>query len=151
MHKKSLTGRQMFSDAACVDYAAKWSSVIVMDHYRGPGDMENALHAAAREARVPHGFIWRLKYRRDSVKLAPLDYLISLAKAYGAEPRRREMARDPLADAVAAELIKLAEMFREVDTRDSRAAASELLDTACEMGCAACPVGEACRAVDDLR
>lgn len=141
----------MFSDAACVDYAAKWSSVIVKDHYRGPGDMENALRAAAQEAKVPYGFLWRLKYRLGSVKTVSPSALFSLAKAYGAKPRRREMARDPLADAVAAELIKLAEMFREVDTRASRAAADELLDTACEMGCETCPVGEACRSVGNQR
>lgn len=151
MHKKSLTDRQMFSDAACVEYAATWSSVIVKDHYRGPGDMENALRAAATEAKVPYGFLWRLKYRRATVKVVSPASLFRLAKAYGAKPCRREMARDPLADAVAVELMKLAETFREVDTRASRKAASELLDTACEMGCETCPVGEACRAVADGR
>ena len=141
MHKKSLTDFQMFSDAACVRCARSWAGVIIKDYYDGPGTMPRALKAAAHAADLPHGFIWRLKYRPGEIKLPPMQYMIKLAVAY-CKPEHRSKARDPMADAVAAEFLKLAETFRGLDTNIGRAASAELLLAACDMGECSGPVGE---------
>lgn len=146
MHKKSLTDFQMFSDAACVGYARSWAEVIIKDHYDGPGTMPRALKAAARDAKVPHGFIWRLKYRPTEIKLPPMQYLLQLAVAY-CKPEHRSKARDPMADFVAAEFLKLAETFRGFDTDNGRAASAEMLAASCKMGECTCPLGEGCGAL----
>ena len=147
MRKIPLTDCQMFSDAACVNAASKWTEVIVMDHYRGPGDMDNALHAAARETKLPHGFIWKLRYRRSSVKLPPFDYMLKLAVAYGQKRRQGAKARDPMADALAAEFLKLAETFRGIDADIYRSASAGLLSSAHSLGADIGGGGEAGRAV----
>lgn len=146
MHKKSLTDFQMFSDAACVGYARSWADVIIKDHYAGPGTTPHALKATAHEAKVPYGFIWRLKYRPAEIKLPPMQYLLQLAVAY-CKPEHRSKARDPMADLVAAEFLKLAETFRGFDTDNDRAASAEMLAASCEMGECTCPLGEGCGAV----
>ena len=141
MHKKSLTDCQMFSDAACVQYASSWADVVVEGHYHGPGYMEPALRAAARDTKIPHGFLWKLRYRRSSIKLPPFQYMARLAEAYVEMRKAGAKARDPQADAVAAEFLKLAETLREFNSRlpreeaaGLRAAAQSLVPDSGEMG-----------------
>jgi hypothetical protein len=151
MDKKFLTDRQMLSDAACVDIASSWAEVIVKDHYRGPGDLDNAMRAASREAKVPHGFLWKLRYRRSSVKLPPFGYLINLAVAYGKKRRAGAKSRDPKADAVAAEFLKLAETFRGMDADIYRKASDDLLASASALSATTGETGEEGSALADGR
>lgn len=132
----------MFSDAACVKAAGHWADAIVQDRYRGPGDMASAMHGAARDTKVPHGFIWKLRYRRSSISLPPFQYLFNLAIEYSRKPRPEARKRDPIADALAAEFLKLAETFRGLDADIYREASAEMLASACSVGHSAFESGE---------
>jgi transposase-like protein len=56
---------------------------------RGPGDTENAMRSIAREYGVDYGTLWRLRYRRSSIKDIGVTVYMSLKAAYQAECERQ--------------------------------------------------------------
>lgn len=105
----------MISDAAVVDQMSSWADHIVDGRNRGPGDLNNAMRAAARETGVPYGFFWKLRYRRDQVKKAPATYFFRLMGAYAEFRRRQEVSAKAEATALADHFLKLAEAMRASD------------------------------------
>lgn len=142
MLKNRFTENKMLSDAACVKVASVWAEAVVKHHYTGPGEMARALDLAAKDADIPRGFLWKLRYRRSDIKLAPFQYMVALAVAYTKKRRAGVKSRDPKADAVAAEFLKLAETFRGMDADIYRQASDDLLASARALGAEAGEAGE---------
>ena len=75
--------------AEYLDEAAQWSKDLTRMHSRGPGDTENAVRSIAREYGVDYGTIWRLRYRRSSLRDIGVTVYMRLRAAYQAECRRQ--------------------------------------------------------------
>ncbi len=85
MRKKGLP----MSDAAYLDQAATWSKDLTRMKARGPGDTENAMRQIEREYGVDYWTIWKLRYRRSSVRDIGVAAYMKLQAAYQAECQRQ--------------------------------------------------------------
>ena len=88
MCKLRLIGKKM-PRSAYLDEAAGWSKDLTRMRSRGPGDTENAMRSIAREYGVDYGTLWRLRYRRSSIKDIGVTVYMSLKAAYQAECERQ--------------------------------------------------------------
>lgn len=88
MFKKFLTDVQM-SDVTYIEQAADWSKELTRMRARGPGDTENAMRAIEREYGVDYWTLWRLRYRRGSIKDIGVSIYMRLREAYQAECDRQ--------------------------------------------------------------
>ena len=77
------------SDAAYIDTAQRWSKDLTRMKARGPGDTENAMRMIEREYGIDYGFLWSLRYRRDSLRTISISVYQKIAAAYRAECQRQ--------------------------------------------------------------
>lgn len=75
--------------SAYLDEAALWSRELVRMRSRCPGDTENAMRSIEREYGVDYWVIWRLRYRRSSLKDIGVGVYMLLKSAYQAECERQ--------------------------------------------------------------
>ena len=102
------------AQSAYLDEAARWSRDLTRMRSRGPGDTENAMRAVEREYGVDYGTIWRLRYRRSSLRDIGVTAYMRLKAAYEAECQRQ-----------------LRKLKNEIATTEAACgAASDLLDEA---------------------
>jgi hypothetical protein len=87
---KFLLRKTQMTDASYVDHAAYWAAEIVERESRGPGDLDNAMHRAARHAGVPYSALWALRYRKPKDVLASIYF--ALRDAYEMERARQLQA-----------------------------------------------------------
>ncbi len=80
MGKKSLSEDQM-SAAEYVDRAAQWSRDLTRFRSRGSGDLENAMRAIERDYGIDYWILWRLRYRKQSIKSLCVSIYARLAQA----------------------------------------------------------------------
>ena len=57
------------SDAAYLDQAKSLTKEMTRLRSRGPGDTDNAMRDIARDYGIDYGFLWRLRYRREGLKI----------------------------------------------------------------------------------
>lgn len=88
MRKFSLVKKQM-SNVAYLDNAARWSKDLTRMRSRGPGDTENAMRSIERDYGVDYWTLWRLRYRRSSLKDIGVSAYMHLKAAYEAECERQ--------------------------------------------------------------
>lgn len=88
MRKFVLKESQM-PQSAYLDEAARWSRDLTRMRSRGPGDTENAMRSIEREYGVDYGTIWRLRYRRSSLRDIGVTAYMLLKAAYEAECQRQ--------------------------------------------------------------
>jgi hypothetical protein len=84
-------GKKVFpmSDAAYIDAAQKWSKDLTRMKARGPGDTENAMRQIEREYGIDYGFLWSLRYRRESLRTISISVYEGIRAAYRAECERQ--------------------------------------------------------------
>ena len=87
MCKFSKTESKM-SDAYLED-AARWSKDLTRMRTRGPGDIENAMRSIEREYGVDYWTLWRLRYRRSSLRDIGVSAYMRLKDAYQHECQRQ--------------------------------------------------------------
>jgi hypothetical protein len=75
--------------SAYLDEAVRWSKDLTRMRSRGPGDTENAMRSLARDYGVDYWTIWRLRYRRSSIKDIGVIVYMRLKAAYQAECERQ--------------------------------------------------------------
>ncbi|VIO73859.1 hypothetical protein [Bradyrhizobium ivorense] len=75
--------------SAYLDEAVRWSKGLTQMRSRGPGDTDIAMRAIAREYGVSYAALWRLRYRRSSLKDIGVSVYMKLKAAYEAECRRQ--------------------------------------------------------------
>lgn len=80
------------SAAAYVEEAKEWAHKATLSHVRFPGDYGPAMGRVAREARIPVGVLWRLRYR--SPKSIATEHYAALG-AYFADQQSRYRAERP--------------------------------------------------------
>lgn len=88
--KKNLVGDQM-SDAAYIEDAVHWSKELTRLKTRGPGDLENGMRQIERQYGVDYWTLWRMRYRRSSIKNISVSIYMRLQFAYHAECERQQM------------------------------------------------------------
>lgn len=84
MYKNSLP-----SSSAYLDEAERWSRELVRMRSRGPGDTGNAMRSLERDYGVDYWVIWRLRYRRSSLKDIGVSVYMGLKAAHHAECERQ--------------------------------------------------------------
>jgi len=75
--------------SAYLDEAVKWSKDLTKMRSRGAGDTENAMRSIERDYGVDYGVMWRLRYRRASLKDIGVTAYMRLKAAYEAECQRQ--------------------------------------------------------------
>lgn len=88
MRKLSWVKKQM-SNVAYLDNAARWSKDLTRMRSRGPGDTENAMRSIEREYGVDYWTLWRLRYRKSTLRDIGVSAYMTLKAAYEAECERQ--------------------------------------------------------------
>lgn len=76
-------------NAIYLDDAVRWSKDLTRMRARGPGDIENAMRLIEREYGVDYWILWRLRYRRSSLRDIGITAYMRLKAAYQAECERQ--------------------------------------------------------------
>lgn len=77
------------SEAAYIDNAEQWSKDLTRMKVRGAGDTENAMRQIEREYGIDYGTLWKLRYRRSSIRDIGVSVYMRLQAAYQAECQRQ--------------------------------------------------------------
>ena len=88
MYKIRWVKKQM-PQVAYLDEAAEWSRTLTRMRARGPGDTENAMRAIERDYGVDYWILWRLRYRKSSLRDIGVNAYMRLKAAYQAECERQ--------------------------------------------------------------
>lgn len=88
MRKLSWVKKQM-SNVAYLDNAARWSKDLTRMRSRGPGDTENAMRSIEREYGVDYWTLWRLRYRKSTLRDIGVSAYMTLKAAYEVECERQ--------------------------------------------------------------
>jgi hypothetical protein len=74
---------------AYLDEAAEWSRSLTRMRARGPGDTDNAMRSIERDYGVDYWILWRLRYRKSSLRDIGVSAYMLLKAAYQAECERQ--------------------------------------------------------------
>lgn len=88
MCKKYLRGVQKMSAESFVADARKWAERLVMNEYRGPGQMDRAMDRVSQKTGIDRNVLWGLRYRPPKDILASVYF--QLKTAYEAEVHRQD-------------------------------------------------------------
>lgn len=88
MHK-SFWKKCKMPPVAYLDEAAEWSRTLTRMRARGPGDTENAMRSIERDYGVDYWVLWRLRYRKSSLRDIGVSAYMLLKAAYQAECERQ--------------------------------------------------------------
>ena len=88
MRKNDLSGKEM-QQVAYLDEAAEWSRSLTRMRARGPGDTENAMRSIERDYGVDYWVLWRLRYRKSSLRDIGVSAYMLLRAAYQVECERQ--------------------------------------------------------------
>lgn len=81
--------KKQMSDVAYLNEAARWSKDLTRMRSRGPGDLGNAMRSVAHDYGMDYWTLWRLRYRKSSLRDIGVTAYMRLKEAYQAECERQ--------------------------------------------------------------
>lgn len=81
--------KKQMSEVAYLNEAARWSKDLTRMRSRGPGDTENAMRSIAHDYGLDYWTLWRLRYRKSSLRDIGVSAYMRLKAAYQSECERQ--------------------------------------------------------------